>query len=334
MRVVIQITSGSSKGKKIVLGAGQVMKFGRTEWADYALPMDSQMSKVHFLIRATSDGCEVEDLKSSNGTWVNEQRIAQRTRLSNGDEIRAGQTSFAVKIEGESMGHDPRASLAEVTVQAGPAFSNSRRPEPARASLRSRSTYSQEKCDSGLMLYRGIIDDMPPADLAVLLCQTYSVYLMVDFKNLGQPRPPELVAPNYLFDWLPPVAAEVASPVIIAQDEYLDWPSLVEHGWGHDAVVCLLSKLEKSAMVEHLRQAVRVKPHGSAAEPAAVRGLCWPSVLAPLLMQQGGGSIAEFTTGVEGILIELPDLPNTWQIFGRGELGPILDQCGMVKGSR
>jgi hypothetical protein len=335
MRVLIQISSGPSKGKKIVLGPGQGLKFGRTEWADYAIPLDGQMSKIHFVLEATAAGCEVEDLKSSNGTWVNGQRIAKRTALNDGDEIRAGQTTFAVHIEGiahSAVGRVPEPTSRN-TVRAGPVAAASPLPATGKAALPKRASFTCEKCDSGLILYRGNVADIPPADLAVLLCQNYGVYLIVDFKNLGQPCPPELAEPNYVFDWLPPAAAERASPVIVAQEEYLDWPTLLEQGWGSDAVVCLLSKLEKPALVDHMRQAVRV---GSRAEagPTAVRGLCWPSALAPMLMHQAGDFITEFASGIEGILVELPDLPESWQIFGRAEFAPILEQCGLAKGPR
>ena len=115
-------------------------------------------------------------------------------------------------------------------------------------------TYTVEKCDSGLTLCRGNNEEIPPPDLAVLLCQSCPAHLIVDFRNLGSPRPEELTARNYLFDWLPPPAADVASPLLIGQDDLLTWPMLIEQGWGKDAVICLFSQQEKSALLEHLRR--------------------------------------------------------------------------------
>jgi hypothetical protein len=153
------------------------------------------------------------------------------------------------------------------------------------------------------------------------------VYLVVDFKHLGTPLPEELTAPAYLFDWLDPVAAAVVSPVIISPEDLLTWPKLVEQGWGNDAVICLFSKEEKPILLEHLRRACRAKT--SAVDPnAAILGYCWPSVLAPLLSHHTPSFVQQLLTGIDAVLVELPDLPETWQVFGGGQIVELLDRLG------
>lgn len=59
---------------------------GRAPDATLRLAVDTVSSRHARLVK-TSDGCEVIDENSSNGTWVNDQRI-QRRRLRHGDRVR------------------------------------------------------------------------------------------------------------------------------------------------------------------------------------------------------------------------------------------------------
>jgi hypothetical protein len=51
------------------------------------------MSSVHFLIRNQGGACTITDQTSTNGTWVNNQRI-KTTHLQPGDRVQAGDTEF------------------------------------------------------------------------------------------------------------------------------------------------------------------------------------------------------------------------------------------------
>jgi pSer/pThr/pTyr-binding forkhead associated (FHA) protein len=62
---------------------------------------DEQASRQHALLRCQSDGCELYDLDSRNGTWVNGVRIGQPTRLQAGDIIQLGNTSLCLVRAGD-----------------------------------------------------------------------------------------------------------------------------------------------------------------------------------------------------------------------------------------
>ncbi len=187
--------------------------------------------------------------------------------------------------------------------------------------------YTVEKCDSGLTLCRGTVAEIPPAELAVQLCEALPAYLIVDFQHLGAPPPPELASPNYLFDWLDPAAAAIASPVVIGQDDLLTWPALVEQGWGNDAVICLYSKQEKGALLDHLRRACHARGRPGA-QGGALLGYCWPSVLPMLLAHSSPRFVVDLLAGIDAVLVELPDLPETWQVYGSGQVVTLLEQLG------
>jgi hypothetical protein len=74
------------------------------------------MSGVHFAVECGSSGCRVQDRKSSNGTFLNGARI-QDAILANGDEIKSGQTVFAVKMVAD-------AKLASIAPPQEPALTS------------------------------------------------------------------------------------------------------------------------------------------------------------------------------------------------------------------
>ncbi|HEX2032113.1 MAG TPA: FHA domain-containing protein, partial [Actinomycetota bacterium] len=69
---------------------------------------DAEVSRRHAVVRPVEGGLQVEDLGSTNGTWLNGRRIAEPTVARHGDVIRVGRTQFEVVVEG------PPASAATV----------------------------------------------------------------------------------------------------------------------------------------------------------------------------------------------------------------------------
>jgi hypothetical protein len=99
MRVILQVTSGPSEGRRIPLQNGEIARFGRSDIADVCFPDDASMSGVHFELECQADCCLVRDLQSRGGTLLNAQPISEAS-LHSGDIIRAGQTSLLTTIQG------------------------------------------------------------------------------------------------------------------------------------------------------------------------------------------------------------------------------------------
>ncbi len=190
--------------------------------------------------------------------------------------------------------------------------------------------FSVETCTSGLTLCRGNVAAIPPAELAVLLGRSYLVYLIVDFRKLETPLRDELPQPDYLFDWLDPETAAMVSPVIVSQADLLTWPELVAAGWGNDAVMCLFSNQEKPALLAHLRDVVRIRPKRPD-QGGSILGYCWPSVMSMLLAHNTPGFVSHLLAGIEAVLVEFPDLPDTWQLFGQRQIAESLNRVGFVQ---
>jgi len=69
--------------------------FGRSESCQISVEWDDSASRTHAeLLRAAGSWTIVDDGVSTNGTFVNDQRIAARKRLANGDAIRVGSVVF------------------------------------------------------------------------------------------------------------------------------------------------------------------------------------------------------------------------------------------------
>ena len=70
---------------------------GKAEENDVALPDDPTASRLHAVFEQFSAGWCVTDLGSSNGTWVNGERIWSARPLRHGDELRIGQTRLTFR---------------------------------------------------------------------------------------------------------------------------------------------------------------------------------------------------------------------------------------------
>jgi hypothetical protein len=97
VEILLELRSGPNAGAKIPLTLGQRLRIGRSPKIDHAFPDDKLMSSLHFAIDYSEKGCRLLDLQSSNGTFLNGARVKEAT-LANGDQIRAGNTVFIIRI--------------------------------------------------------------------------------------------------------------------------------------------------------------------------------------------------------------------------------------------
>lgn len=72
---------------------------GRREDCDLRIAVEA-VSRKHCRILLGGDKVEIEDLGSSNGTFVNGSKI-DRIELSAGDTVQVGPVAFVVQIDGE-----------------------------------------------------------------------------------------------------------------------------------------------------------------------------------------------------------------------------------------
>lgn len=122
MSLVLEVKAGRLAGKRIAVPDGGEVTIGRApNRANFGVPHDNFMSSVHFAVACGPQGSRVKDRKSSNGTFLNGARITE-SPLSDGDEIRSGQTIFVVRVVGDSEAQpSPSPAQAPAPAAAKPA---------------------------------------------------------------------------------------------------------------------------------------------------------------------------------------------------------------------
>jgi len=92
---IFTITQGAQAGESAELSAGVVL-IGRG--ADCQLILnDDYVSTRHARVVSTEDGFYVEDLGSTNGTYVGTSRISQATTIGLGTQVRIGKTILELR---------------------------------------------------------------------------------------------------------------------------------------------------------------------------------------------------------------------------------------------
>jgi pSer/pThr/pTyr-binding forkhead associated (FHA) protein len=79
------------------IGPNAVKTIGRARGVDFVVDAPL-VSRVHCRLTTDAGGrLDVEDLKSTNGTFVNDQRVTGPTRLEAGDRLRVGRVELTVE---------------------------------------------------------------------------------------------------------------------------------------------------------------------------------------------------------------------------------------------
>ena len=124
MRVILDVVQGPRRGQSFVFDRHDTFIVGRSRFVHCPMPEDTALSRDHFLVEVNPPRCDLRDLGSTNGTFVNDHRV-DRVRLNQGDRVSAGQSLFLIRIEG-TFASMADASLSElddsktITVAIGP----------------------------------------------------------------------------------------------------------------------------------------------------------------------------------------------------------------------
>jgi predicted component of type VI protein secretion system len=97
--MLVNLITFTKKGGRKDFGVGaNKLVIGRRPEADIRIPV-GEVSRDHCEIKVQGDKVLVRDLDSSNGTFVNDQRVSEAT-LKPGDHMRIGPVEFTVQIDG------------------------------------------------------------------------------------------------------------------------------------------------------------------------------------------------------------------------------------------
>jgi hypothetical protein len=96
VRLVVQRSPSLEEGSEFPIDSAPVT-VGRGGQNDLVLGGDDFASARHARIEVRGDGAWVQDLDSTNGTYVNGARVAGAQRLDAGDVLRVGETDLRVE---------------------------------------------------------------------------------------------------------------------------------------------------------------------------------------------------------------------------------------------
>src|SRR5438034_3358888 len=97
MRVTLRVLEGPYTGREFTFDQHDTFLIGRADTAHLCLPEDRFFSRNHCLLEIAPPRCFLRDLGSTNGTFVNNQRVREAF-LKNGDRIQGGETVLTVEV--------------------------------------------------------------------------------------------------------------------------------------------------------------------------------------------------------------------------------------------
>ena len=95
MKAKLEIIGGPLDGTEAVVSGETTI--GRDEGCAVSVPLDRHMSKKHAVLRPYGDGYVLEDLRSTNGTFFDDEPILKPVRVAGGEIFKLGRT--LVKID-------------------------------------------------------------------------------------------------------------------------------------------------------------------------------------------------------------------------------------------
>jgi len=91
-RALLTVLSGPERGQVFKL-ASRETTMGRSSDADITI-VDQSLSRIHARIKPSGDGFLIIDGGSTNGTFINDERISAPTRILPGDRFRLGKRTI------------------------------------------------------------------------------------------------------------------------------------------------------------------------------------------------------------------------------------------------
>jgi hypothetical protein len=315
MRAIFEVVEGPLAGRRIEIQPGQSIAFGRTTKSDIPIPGDGYMSGRHFEVENSGAICLVRDLGSSNGTFVNGNRVTEQP-LNALDLVAAGSSKFRLHVE-QAVPQD----FSKTSTIPAPMFFDS----TIEASQLPRQTPPPVPQQQGGNMWQGF-GNRDLRILETLFNRREPVYAVLDgakdmlvrafVEACGEPSVPltETLVQNrpgigaYLL-YVPPTATKLLDV-------------LVKDGWGKGWGVYCTSSQPMDVIATHLRNTINV--YTSTGLPFQIRLyepnlLRWflpgllpheaTAVMGPVSRYvteaSGGRELMSFTSGSHGLAIDV-----------------------------
>jgi pSer/pThr/pTyr-binding forkhead associated (FHA) protein len=113
MNVKLIVTKGPTRTRTIQLRSCETL-VGRQRGCDLRIP-SPEVSRRHCILHFDQGKLTVEDLRSSNGTFLNEKRVTGKRLVHPGDQLQIGPLTFKIQFPAPSASRDsePGSKLAD-----------------------------------------------------------------------------------------------------------------------------------------------------------------------------------------------------------------------------
>jgi hypothetical protein len=149
MQVNLRVLAGPYQGRVFCFTQPDTFLIGRSNEAHLCLTDDKFFSRNHCLLEITPPRCFLRDLGSTNGTFVNGQKVSEAF-LENGAEIQGGETVLRVEVStGESApasGASESSGPVTPTIVTVACLNCGRREEAQATSSEEHLTFLCEDC--------------------------------------------------------------------------------------------------------------------------------------------------------------------------------------------
>ncbi|MGI9036568.1 MAG: protein kinase domain-containing protein [Pyrinomonadaceae bacterium] len=117
MRVTLRVISGPHTGRAFTFNQHETFLIGRSDTAHFCLPEDRYFSRNHCILEIAPPQIFLRDLGSTNGTYVNGQRV-ESIYLKSGDHLQGGETVLEVEVTTDSPSKVSPTRTAQINSQA------------------------------------------------------------------------------------------------------------------------------------------------------------------------------------------------------------------------
>lgn len=190
---------------------------------------DVSVSRIHAKISLQADGrVLVEDLRSSNGTFIGERRVEQ-AELRHGDRVRFGTVGFALQLAGQPM--PDRISQVAQAVRAGPRQALLQAAHGNLGPAYAPTAAQPVDADAPFASRKGILQQVAAVVVIIVALVALVVLVVVAYDRLVAPK---MAGPQVVAVPVPAAPAAAAVPAVGTELETESLDALLSKG--HDAI--------------------------------------------------------------------------------------------------
>jgi predicted component of type VI protein secretion system len=134
MRLSLVVMQGTGQGKEIPISKTE-FTIGRDAGCNLR-PASQHVSKRHCMLRVRGEQVFLEDFKSTNGTFVNDQPVQGEREVHDGDRVKVGPLDFVIKLEGAQTDKPTQVEKETQVPAKAAAPAPKAPPAPAKAPIK------------------------------------------------------------------------------------------------------------------------------------------------------------------------------------------------------